>query len=224
MHFATDDLPWQRSLRWSEPPRDRRLLWLGGLFALLITLAELGGFAIAMRDFRALRPRPSPPIQVSLIVPFEQLPPPPPEPEPPIVARSSRIAIAPPEVKTTPPPPRPAESATTTQGRLGSAGAAAPQLFNPDGSIRLGGGGAPSLPKAPANPREAAKARWAEIEARGNPLDCRKTRFAKAFAPDESVGNGIARKYLKWVGLADMGAIAHDNAKRAQAGGCEPAE
>ena len=107
LHFATDGLPWQRSLRWSEPPRDRRLLWLGGLFALLITLAELGGFAIAMRDFRALRPRPSPPIQVSLIVPFEQLPPPPPEPEPPIVARSSRIAIAPPEVKTTPPPPRP---------------------------------------------------------------------------------------------------------------------
>ena len=63
LHFATDDQPWQRSLRWREPPRDRRLLWMGGLFALLITLAELGGFALAMRDHRVLRPRLSPPIR-----------------------------------------------------------------------------------------------------------------------------------------------------------------
>ncbi|NCT69006.1 MAG: hypothetical protein GXC76_15370 [Rhodanobacteraceae bacterium] len=94
-------------------------------------------------------------------------------------------------------------------------------MFNPDGSIRLGGG-APTLPKAPTNPREAAKARWAEIEARGNPLDCQKTRFAQAFAPDESAGTGVARKYLKWIGLADPEVIAREHARRAEAGGCEP--
>ena len=134
---------------------------------------------------------------------------------------ADRIRIAPPQVRTTPPPPHAADDSDAMRARIGEAGAPpAPKLFNPDGSIRLGDA-APKLPQAPANPQEAAKARWAEIRHAGeNPLDCKKTRFAQNFAPDESVGSGIARKYLSWVGLYDP----HDTEKRARraAEGCDP--
>lgn len=227
LHFETDRLPWQRSLRWVEPRRDRRKWGLGLLFALLVTILELAGFALGMRS---LRTRPSPPhvnevVQVVLLDP-ELLPPPPPEPEPPaFVKRPSRIAIAPPKVVSTPPPPHAVESSDAMSGRLGSAGTAVPtpQLFNPDGSIRLGADTAVVAPPAqPKNQRQAAEARWAKIETRGNPLGCKKTRFSNAFAPDLSAGDKVAGKYLKWVGLADMEAIKHRGEQRAEAGGCEP--
>lgn len=222
LQFATDRLPWQRSLRWTKPERNRRLLLLGGLFALLVTLLELGGFALGMRSYRAPAPLPVV-IQVVLIEPAPEVPPPPPEPEPPIVARPSRIVIAPPQVHATPPPAHPEEHSDAMQARIGTAGntAPAPQLFNPDGSIRLGNAGQVTAPRAPANPQEAAKARWTQIEKAGeNPLDCRKTRFTGAYAPDESAGSGIARKYLSWAGLYDPG----DTQRRARraAEGCDP--
>lgn len=225
LRFAADQLPWQRSLRWTRPVRDRRLLWLGGLFALLITLVELAGFALGMKPYRQLRPV-AQPIRVTLHEERRaEVPPPPPEPEPPIVVRESRIAVEAPEVKTRPPPPSPpAEDSDAMRARIGAGGTVGvPQLFNPDGSIRLD---APTAapPKAPATQREAAKERWAKIEERGNPLDCKKTRFADAFAPDESAGDRISRKYLKWVGLADPEAIGRRNRARAESGGCEPAE
>jgi hypothetical protein len=223
LRFRTDQLPWQRSLRWGKPERNRRLLLLGGLFAVAMTVLQLIGFALVMRSYPR-HPHNTAPIQVVLIEP-ELLIPPPPEPEAPIVARPSRIAIAPPQLKEKqPPPPHPEETSSEMQARMGNAGggATAPQLFNPDGSIRLGTAAAPSAPRAPANPQEAAKARWAQIEQRGNPIDCHKTRFAKAFTPDESVGDKVSRKYLKWVGLADMEAIQHRGEQRAEAGGCEP--
>lgn len=224
LHFATDRLPWQRSLRWAAPARDRRLLALGGLLALLVTLLELVGFGLGMQPYRHL-PRRDTAIHVVLIEPEPELPPPPPEPEPPeIVRRPSRIAIEPPKVRTTPPPPRPAET-VEPNARIGSSGVQAPQLFNPDGSVRMGAGStAVAPPDKPANPREAAKARWAEIEKRGNPIDCKKTRFAGAFSKDQSLGDQVAGKYLKWIGLADQEAIAHRRQQRAEAGGCEPAQ
>jgi hypothetical protein len=225
LRFDTDRLPWQRSLRWAEPPRNRRALLLGILFALLVTVLQLVGFALGMRSYHP-RPARSPVIHVSLIEPVSEPPPPPAEPEPPIVARPSRIAIAPPQVRTTPPPPRPAEPSDAMSARIGTAGSAAPepapQLFNPDGSIRLGGG-TQVLPSAPKTEQAAGKARWAQIEKAGqNPLDCQRTRFAGKFAPDESVGSGIARKYLSWAGLYDP----HDTERRAQraAEGCDPAQ
>lgn len=223
--FRTDRMPWQRSLRWEKPERNRRVLWLGGLFALAITILQLVGFALVMRSYK-IHPRDSAPIQVVLIEP-EILIPPPPEPEAPIVARPSRIAIAPPQVKEKqPPPPHPEEASSEMQARMGNAGsgATAPQLFNPDGSIRLGTSAVPTAPQAPKTAQEAAKARWAQIEKRGNPIDCKKTRFANAFTPDESLGDKIAGKYLKWVGLADGEAIGHRRQQRAEAGGCEPAK
>jgi hypothetical protein len=223
LRFDTDRLPWQRSLRWTKPVRDRRLLALGIFFAVAMTVLQVVGFAVAMRSYR-VHPRHAAPIQVVLIEPESAIPPPP-EPEPPIVARPSRIAIAPPTLKAPPPPPpRPAEDSEEMRARLGAAGAAAPapQLFNPDGSIRLGSDAAPAAQRAPKNPQEAAKARWAQIEKRGNPVDCHKTRFARAFAPDEDAGDKVARKYLKWIGLGDMEAIEHRNQQRAAAGGCDP--
>lgn len=226
LRFESDRLPWQRSLRWGGRARDRRLLLLGFLLALLITVLELVGFGLGMKPFRNL-PRIDKAIHVVLIEPEPPPPPPPPEPEPEppeIVRRPSRIAIEPPKVRTTPPPPRATEQ-TDANARIGSAGVAAPQLFNPDGSVRLGEGKPLVAPSSkPENPREAAKARWAEIEKRGNPLNCKKTRFANAFSKDESLGDKVAGKYLKWVGLADPEAIAHRRQQRAEDGGCEPAQ
>lgn len=223
LRFAADGLPWQRSLRWTRPLRDRRAIAFCGVLALLVVVLELVGFALGMKPLRPL-PRAGT-IQVVLIEPEPPPPPAPPEPEPPeIVRRASRIAIDTPQVRTKTPPPERTE-AGEPNARIGSAGVAAPQLFNPDGSIRLGGSGvvAPPSPK-PENPQEAAKARWAQIEKRGNPLDCKKTRFAGAFQPDMDLGDKVASRYLKWIGLADGEAIAHRRRQRADSGGCEPAE
>ncbi|MEO7433458.1 MAG: hypothetical protein ABIR62_15915 [Dokdonella sp.] len=228
LHFLTDQQPWQRTLRWVRPESNRRLLLWGGLFALAVTVLQLVGFALVMRSYPGHPRLVSAPIQVVLIEP-EVLDPLPPEPEPPIVARPSRIAIAPPEMKKSPPPPpRPDEASQETKARIGTAGSAvatppAPQLFNPDGSIRLGVSSAPVAPQGPKNPQEAAKARWAQIEQRGNPIDCKKTRFANAFAADQNAGDKVASKYLKWIGLADGEAIGHRRQQRSESGGCEPA-
>jgi hypothetical protein len=223
LRFATDALPWQRSLRWREPPRNWSLILLGIVFAVLVTALLWVGFALGMRPYR-IYPPDTQVIRVALIEPEVEPPPPPPPPEPeppPFVARPSRIPIAPPQVRA-PPPPRPAEASDAMSGRIGTAGAVepAPQLFNPDGSVRLNG--ALKMPEAPKTERERSAARWTQMEQAGkNPLDCRRTRFAGKYAPDETVGSGIARKYLSWVGLYDP----HDTERRAQraAEGCDPA-
>ena len=223
LHFASDRAPWQRSLRWDlRPARDRRLLWLGGAIALLVTLSELVGFGLGMRNWHH-RPARPPVIRVELIEPLAEVPPPPPEPEPPIVARASRVKIALPEVRQVPPPLNTASDDDAMHARMGEGGRGTPQLFNPDGSVRLGDTTL-KLPEKPKNEREAAKARWAAIDATINPLDCKKTRFAGAFTPDMNLGDKVASKYLKWVGLADPQAIRHRAEQRAESGGCEPAK
>ncbi|MDL1868089.1 hypothetical protein FBQ98_01470 [Gammaproteobacteria bacterium PRO6] len=230
LRLASDALPWQRSLRWDKPVRERRVVWLGLVLAIAATVIELGGFMLGMHSYRTAHwRRATAPqvITVQLIEPISELPPAPPEPEPPIVVRPSRIAIAPPQVRAaTPPPTRAEPDSDAMRARMGSAGAAPLKLFNADGSVQLGAGATPlQAPAAPAprSEREAAQQRWAKIEERGNPLSCRKTRFAAAFRPDESVGTAVARKYLGWIGLADPQAIAHERQKRAESGGCEPA-
>lgn len=229
LRLASDALPWQRSLRWEKPARNRRVFWLGFAFAFFVTVLELGGFALGMRSYRSVHYRRATApqvITVQLIEPPSEAPPPPPEPEPPIVVRPSRVAIAPPQVKQTPPPPRPEEDTDAMRARIGSGAATPLKLFNADGSVRIGNGDTPI--KAPADDkpkteREAAAQRWAQIEKRGNPLDCKKTRFAGAFEPDMSAGDKVASKYLKWIGLADAEAIKHRAQKRAESGGCEGA-
>lgn len=223
LRFALDRGPWQRSLRWElKPKRDRRLLWIGGLVAFVVTLVEIVGFGLGMRNWH-VRPGKPQIIQVELIEPISELPPPPPEPEPPIIARASRVKVELPQVKQTPPPLNTASDDDAMHARMGEGGSGRPNLFNPDGSVRLGDTSI-RMPDKPKTEREAAKARWAEIDATINPLDCRKTRFAGAFAPDVNLGDKVAGKYLKWVGLADPEAIRHRAEKRAESGGCEPAK
>ena len=106
LRFATDRLPWQRSLRWTKPPRDRRLILLGLFFAVVLTLLELVGFGIGMRRQIAREaPKPTPQnIEVVLIEPPQALPiPPEPEP-PPFQPKQTRVRVEAPKVKLPPPP------------------------------------------------------------------------------------------------------------------------
>lgn len=221
LRLASDALPWQRSLRWQRVPQPRRWVRPALALALLVTVLELAGFGAGMRPWK--KPRPAAvPVQVTLI---DATPLPlPPEPVPaPFVRKPSRIEVAPPAVKTPPPPLQAEEPSDAMRARMGAAGSVAvPELFNADGTVKL----APMAPAAPrpATERDAAIARWQQIEARGNPLDCHKTRFGQAFRRDESVGDEVARKYLVWIGLADMGGIEERHRQRSASGGCEPAK
>lgn len=225
LRFASDRLPWQRSLRWERPPINWRLLLACLLLAILATVTELVGFGFGMRRQIAHELRPAPPrvIDVVLIEPKPELPIPAEPVPPPFQRRPSRIKVEAPKVEL-PPPPATSEESDAMRARIGSEGAPAVQLFNPDGSVRLQS--APLAPKqAPANPQEAGRQRWAEMEKRGdNPLDCKRTRFAGAYARDESLGDKVSRKYLKWIGLGDGEAIEHRARQRAEraAEGCEP--
>lgn len=225
LRFASDRQPWQRSLRWTRPPRDRRLILLGLFIAIAFTVIELVGFGLGMRGQIAREVRPPKPEKIEVVL-IE--PPPvlavPPEPEPPpFVPHPSKIRVEAPKVALPPPPQTAEEDSDAMRARIGASGAPAPQLFNPDGSIKLNA--APQLPRAPVNPQEAAKQRWAEMEQRGeNPLHCKRTRFASAFTPDQSLGDQVSSKYLKWIGLGDGEAIKHRAEQREQraAEGCEP--
>ncbi|MCQ4165252.1 hypothetical protein [Tahibacter harae] len=75
-----------------------------------------------------------------------------------------------------------------------------PSLYNPDGSLRTGAAAAPAVQAR--TPLEKDKAVAAEMSSRGhNVIRCKRTRFANAYSPDESVGDKAARKYLGWIGL-----------------------
>lgn len=221
--FADDGRPWQRSLRWERLPPDRRVLLLGLAIACAITLFELIGLSLGMR-WHAPEQERSGAIQVDLIEPAAPLPPIPPEPVPPeFEAREHKVVVAPPQTRIRTPPKPVSVEHETMRARIGTAGTPAVHLFKPDGSIALPH--APAVPTAPRNAQEAGKARWAEIEKRGdNPLDCHRTRFTDAYSPDQSIGDKVAGKYLKWIGLADMQAIEHTAAQRKQRAeeGCEP--
>lgn len=220
-------MPWQRSLRWTRPQRDPRLLLLGIFIAILLTVVELVGFGLGMRrEIARELPAPRPhTIDVILIEPPPVLPiPAEPEP-PPFTPRTSSVRVEAPKVELPPPPQAAEEDTDAMRARMGASGASAPRLFNPDGSIKL------VLPTAPppkaTNPQEAAKQRWAEMEQRGaNPLNCKRTRFAQAFKRDQSLGDEVSSKYLKWIGLGDPEAIQHRAEQREQraAEGCDPVQ
>lgn len=141
LRFADTSRPWQFSLRWEKPPRDRRTLLLGLLLALLMTVVELVGFGLGMRHPLRETHRDSP-ILVTVIDLAENLPVPG-EPEPPaFVPRPSKVLVESPKIRIKPPPLPPAEASDAMSARIGSAGSPA-RLFNPDGSIAL-----PSAPTA----------------------------------------------------------------------------
>lgn len=227
LHFASDGQPWQRSLRWAATPRDRRGIGLGIFSAVVITILELSGFTAAMRRLDCTASHPSV-IQVRILEKALEASPIPPDPEPQATAHRpiDHPVVTPRDVERRAPPVA-TEPTDALGARIGDAGAQIqrPVLFNQDGSIRLeAGASAIRGPTEPTNPRDIAKARWTEIEKRGNPLGCRKTRLSRVYAPDEDAGDEMARKYLKWVGLADMAAIRHRQQQRASSGGCEDSE
>lgn len=215
-----------RDRRWRAKAFERRtFIGMAAVAGLLNLIWILGLDRVMLRSFEENADRG--PIQVSIIEPepvFEI----PPEPQPApteFKQRESAIVIEPPVTKITPPPLNATDS-NTTEARIGSAGVGGLKLFNADGSIRLPDAAAGSEPKSETNPIDEGKARWAEMQVRGeNPLDCQRTRFAQAYATDESVGDKVSRKYLKWIGLADQAGIAERAAKREAraADGCDPA-
>ena len=228
LRLASDREPWQRSLRWRPPPRDRRLILLGLLIALMLTTIELVGFGIGMHQQIAHVAPPKRPqtIVVELVEPPETLPIPP-EPEPPPLApkQQRKVQVEAPKIDQKKAPRAAEEDTGAMQAHIGESGApAAPQLFNPDGSIKL----APQTlepKKRELNQLDAGRQAWADMEKRGdNPLNCKRTRFAKAFKRDESLGDEVSRKYLKWVGLGDPEGIAERAQKKEQLAeeGCEP--
>jgi hypothetical protein len=88
----------------------------------------------------------------------------------------------------------------------------APSLYNPDGSLRI----APAAPEPEArDPMTRGKLAAEELAQRGhNIVRCKRTRFAGAYTPDESIGDRAARKYGAYVGLYNP-ATAQKAAKRA---------
>jgi len=214
-----------REARWRSPHIERRTAIGLALVAILANLFWMVGLDRVMMPL-AMHDVERGPIEVRIILPPEVFEvPPEPEPEPvEFRRRPSAIRIEPPQTTITP-PPLTSESESQTQARMGSAGDL--KLFNADGSISMPQAVTRIGPEPIANPQEAGKARWAEIEERGeNPLDCKRTRFASAYAADESVGDKVSRKYLKWIGLGDPAVIAERAAKKREraADGCDPAE
>ena len=197
--------------------------------AILINLAWIVGLNKVMHPIQRLKLDRGP-IVVNIITPpevFEV----PPEPVPDPVraefkSKPSAVKIEPPQTEMTPPPLN-TEISSSTQARIGSASDAPLRLFNADGSLRMPEATVHIGPEKIENPQEAAKAQWADIQTRGeNPLDCKRTRFAGNFARDESVGDKVSRKYLKWIGLVDQEGIAERAAEKQQraADGCDPVE
>lgn len=212
-----------RERKWHAPHVGPRTV---GVLVFLAVLANIAWIAVLDHVMVDVPPHEDArdAILVTVIEPVEPLPIPD-EPQPAVFARKpSRIAVQSPEAKLKPPPLQADESSTTT-ARIGAAGTPEPQLFNPDGSLRMPEVKTRIGPERIDNPQEAGKARWAEIAQRGeNPLDCQRTRFANAFPIDQSIGDAVAGKYLAWIGLADGEAIAERRRQRAQraADGCDP--
>lgn len=197
--------------------------------AILLNLVWIVGLEQVMQTIE--RPQPDRgPIVVNIITPpdvFEIPPEPVPEPVPAqFRSKPSAVRIEPPKTELTPPPLN-TETSSSTQARIGSASDAPLKLFNADGSLRMPKATVRIGPEKIENPQEAAKAQWADIQLRGeNPLDCQRTQFAGKFARDESVGDKVSRKYLKWIGLMDGAGIAERAAEkeRRAADGCDPAQ
>ena len=195
---------WLHDVRWRTGRRGR--VWMTLVIAAILLLH----LALMLAVRQQMRPRDSdlrPPdsvIHVNLI----ELPPPaelPPVPiqMPTLIVTGAQAGTA----NNSPAPPRPAPAARpvapaapSTEGVEGIvATPTAPHLYNPDGSLHL------SLPTQTAptqQPLQAGIAAGKEMLRRGhNVVRCKRSRFANAYAPDESVGDKVARKYGSLVGM-----------------------
>ena len=219
--------PWQRSLRHEKEAVDWRKFSLGLAIAFLMTALELVGFNRGMQR-HATDNKYRGAIVVDLIdtaQPPDFIEPPLPEPEP-LQSRPSKIRIDTPNASTTPPPVVKAEpDSEQMNARIGTAGSAT-ELFDASGRVRL-----PDAVITPAAPvastqQQRARENWKALKERGeNPLNCQRSRFAQAFRKDQSVGDAVAGKYLKYIGLANNAQIARNLEERESRAedGCDPA-
>ena len=181
--FAGDAQPWQRSLRWTRPAPDRRVVALGIALALLLTAIEVRLFDVAMRR-EVARAGHAPPDRVLHVDLIEEERP----VEPPAVATAPVLPLPTPiprrpHARATPHAPERAPEAIPSER--------APRLFGLDGHILL--------PDEHADDN-ASNALSSHIPhgdpfARANPVPYQATRFDKYF-PDvrESLGGEIVRK------------------------------
>jgi hypothetical protein len=217
--IAARVLPLRRALlhelRWRAPDVSPRRI---AVAVAVVVLAHLL-LVLLVRD--AMRPKPfvedrRDVIQVSLI---ER----PLLPEPAVVHELPPLSVsAPPtgSARNAPAPARrergqrqveaPAAASGDAEGIVATP--AAPSLYNADGSLRL----APAAPEPEArDPMTRGKLAAEELAQRGhNIVRCKRTRFAGAYTPDESLGDRAARKYGAYVGLYNP-ATAQKAAKRA---------
>jgi len=182
LSFASDRLPWQRSLRWERATLDARRIAFGVLLGAFLTTIELVGFGIGMRGQIAREVRHAPPTPVQVELMDEPLLPIPPEPEVPAKLLQPRIPTAvpgrsrpsvPPAIIETPPSP-------------------VLQLFDRDGNVRL--------PESPVqNGGEVAFGAHPRGSpypfARRNLVPYAPTYFDRAWVPgDESLGGELIRR------------------------------
>jgi len=171
------------------PPRRWRVIAI-----LLLLLLHLGVLVNLRHPLRATLTRAQTTVEIRLI---PDLPQEPPLPDPPPLKNLHVTANVPRE--------KPARQ-LSPPARTAVAPAEPLRLFNPDGSVQL----PPEKPQAPTIEQQAA-----ELRQRGhNMIHCRQTLFAKDYARDESLGDHIARKYLVWIGLADVQGIEDRVARR----------
>jgi hypothetical protein len=193
LSFATDRLPWQRSLRWARPALDKRRLAWAILIGLVLTAIELIGFGIGMRGqiAKEMRPAPAEVLRVFLI-PDEtkEIPAAPPEPEPPartvrrITGKARNVAEWRPKSVSS----APALDAPNPQTPV-------LQLYTPDGQLRL-------PDNAMLREREeigfnAHVPGSGDPFARRNPVPYEPTRFDSVWAPSrETLGQELIRKSI----------------------------
>lgn len=206
--IAARVLPLRRALlhelRWRPPDVDRRRIMIAIVVMLLAHLL----LVLLVRDGMRLKPVAEDRRDVLRVTLIDAAPPP--LPEPSAVHELPTLSVSAPPTgaaRNAPAPARrqqdvrqveaPAPSSGEAEGVVATP--AAPSLYNADGSLRI----TPALPQAEkADPLTRDKQVAAEMLERGhNIVRCKRTRFAGAYTPDESMGERAARKYGAYVGL-----------------------
>lgn len=208
--------PWRRRLRWEQTPIEPWIRNSSAVVALCVTLLVYGGFHRGM-PFESVPAEPRSPIQVDIIGPAVVLPLPEP-PQPPPLVRGTSVPVVPDEVVVRLPEQHTTQGERATSARSGDAPVPDLKLFNADGSIRLPEAQAVPPPSA----RERARQEWAQLQQRGhNVIDCERTQFSDTYTPDESLGDGVARRYLSWIGLVDHEVLQRNAERRRPRHGCD---
>lgn len=212
-------LPLRRALlhelRWRSPDLDRRRIVVAVVVVLLVHLL----LVLLVRDGMRMKPFVDDRSDVLRVTLIDA----PPLPVPPTVHELPPLSVAaPPDgtARNAPAPARKPQAVRQVEAPAPSSGEvegvvatpAAPSLYNADGSLRI----APAPPPAQAvDPLTRDKRVAEEMLQRGhNIVRCKRTRFAGAYTPDESLGERAARRYGAYVGLYNP-AVAQKAAKRA---------